>query len=138
MLRWAELKKIFIDVEVVLNKRPLGYMENDHQLPTLTPNSMLFIGTTFALELEAYHVEEKDLRKRAKYLMKCKESVWRKWSSEYLRRLRQSHNLKHKKLSYEMKKGDVVIVESEEHNRGKWPIGIVEELFKRRDGTFVR
>ena len=31
--------------------------------------------------------------------------------------------------------GDVAIVASEERNRGKWPLGIVKELYKRRDGV---
>ena len=64
-------------------------MEDDVQLPTLTPNSMLFIGSTFAPELEEPHIEEKDLRKRAKYLLKCKEAMWRRWSREYLSGLRE-------------------------------------------------
>ncbi|XP_068708134.1 uncharacterized protein [Montipora foliosa] len=30
--------------------------------------------------------------------------------------------------------GDVVIIRSEDKNRGKWPLGVVEELFEERDG----
>ena len=57
-----ELKDVLLDVEVALNDRPLSYMEDDIQLPTLTPNSMLFVGCTFAPELEAHHIEERDPR----------------------------------------------------------------------------
>ena len=31
--------------------------------------------------------------------------------------------------------GEVVIIASDERNRGKWPLGIVEELFPGRDGV---
>ena len=30
--------------------------------------------------------------------------------------------------------GDVVIIRSEDKNRGKWPLGVVEKLFEGRDG----
>jgi hypothetical protein len=132
-LRWDELKEVLLDIEVALSTRQLSYMEDDVQLPTLTPNSMQFIGSTFAQELEAHHIEEKDLRKRAKYLLKCKQAMWRRWSTEYLRGLRERHNRTHKKTSFKVEKGDVVIIQSDERSRGKGPLGIVEELYKGRD-----
>ena len=94
-LRWHELQDILLDVEVALNCRPLTYLEDDIQMPTLTPNAMLFVGSTFAPELAAHHLEDTDLWKRAKYLFKCKEAIWRRWSNEYLRGLRERHNQKH-------------------------------------------
>ena len=33
-----------------------------------------------------------------------------------------------------MKTGDVVLIKGKERNRGKWNIGIVEEMIKGRDG----
>ena len=30
--------------------------------------------------------------------------------------------------------GDVVIIQSEERNRGKWSLGVIEELYPGRDG----
>ena len=38
MLRWAELEEVVLDVEVALNNRPLGYLEDDVELPVLTPH----------------------------------------------------------------------------------------------------
>ena len=32
-----------LDVEINLNNRPLSYLEDDPQLPVLTPSSMLFM-----------------------------------------------------------------------------------------------
>ncbi len=31
--------------------------------------------------------------------------------------------------------GDVIIIYGEERNRGKWPLGIVQELYPGRDGV---
>ena len=41
-LTFDELKEVFLDVEIALNGRPLSYVEDDAQLPVLTPYSMLF------------------------------------------------------------------------------------------------
>ena len=37
-----------------------------------------------------------------------------------------------------MKKGDIVIIHCDERSRGKWPLGIVEELYNGRDGIVRR
>ena len=42
-LTFEELVDVVLDVEVALNNRPLSYIEDDVQLPVLTPNAMLNI-----------------------------------------------------------------------------------------------
>jgi hypothetical protein len=74
-------------------------------------------------------------RKRAKYLQKCKNAMWKRWSKEYLRGLRERHNLTHKVKQSKLSVGDIVIIKSDEKNRGKWPLGIVTELVLGRDGV---
>ena len=133
-LSWRELEDVLLDVEVTLNNRPLGYVEDDVQLPLITPNSMQFIGTTILPEKEP-HRELRDLRKRAKYMKRCKDAMWTRWTKEYLRGLRERHNLKHDGKGSTLTVGDVVIVHSEDRNRGKWPLGIVEKLYTGRDGV---
>ena len=80
-------------------------------------------------------MENQDLRRRARYLKKCKDVLWGSWSSEYLRGLREQHNLKHKGSKVALAKGNVVIIKGEEKNRGLWKLGIVEELITGRDGV---
>jgi len=41
-LLWNELEEVLLDVEVTLNNRPLCYVEDDVQLPILTPSAMMF------------------------------------------------------------------------------------------------
>ena len=38
-----------------------------------------------------YHLPDKDLRKREKFLLKCKEVIWKRWFSEYVRSFREQH-----------------------------------------------
>ena len=52
-----------------------------------------------------------------------------------MRSLRERHNLKHKTKQLTLKVGDVVLIQSEERNRGKWNLGIVVKLIIGRDGV---
>jgi hypothetical protein len=141
-LSLEELREVILDVEVALNNRPLSYVEDDIQFPILTPNSLLYGRSNVLPELEPHREESKDLRKRAKHLRRCKEAVWRRWRNEYLRGLRERHNQQHGGKSSAPMVGKVVIIKSEERNRGKWKIGVVEELITGIDsvvrGAIVR
>ena len=123
-LKWDELKEVLLDIEIALNGRPLSYVEDEVQLPTLTPNSMLFVDCTFLPELEAHHIEEKDLRKRAKYLIKCKQAIWKRWSEEYVRGVREGNNQQHRKTNFTVEKDDVII-QSDERSCCKWPLSLL-------------
>ena len=65
-----------LNVEIAVNNRPLGYVEDDVQFPALTLNSMLFIQPNLLPEEDVSGIESVELRKRAKYLLRCKEVVW--------------------------------------------------------------
>ena len=75
LLRWSELEEVILEVEVTLNNRPLGYVEDDVQLPTLTPNVMLFGQPNLLPEEDVDSIEDTDLRKRARYLRQCKDAL---------------------------------------------------------------
>ena len=134
LLTWAELQDVLLDVEVALNNRPLSYVEDDPQLPVLTPNLLLFGPPNLLPELEHHHLESPDLRKRAKYLKRCKDAMWRRWTDEYLRGLREQHRLKHQGNQSDVVVGDVMLVKDDERNREKWKMGIVDGLITGRDG----
>ena len=41
-LSWNELTEVLLDVETQVNRRPLGYIEDNIELPSLTPASFMF------------------------------------------------------------------------------------------------
>ena len=129
-----ELEEVVLDVEIALNNRSLSYLEDDIQLPILTPNSILHQNPNYLPELKAHHLEEADLRKRAKYLQKCKETMWNRWSREYIRSLRERHRRAGGAQTPHPNVGDAVIVKSEQKNRNRWKLAIVTDLIKGRDG----
>ena len=73
LLSWDDLCEVVLDIEVSLNHRPLSYVEDDPQFPTLTPSCLLFLNANILPELEPYRLEDRDLRKRAKFLKATKE-----------------------------------------------------------------
>ena len=113
-LTWDELAELMLDIEIQINRRPLSYVEDDVELPTLTPalyqrSSLLPVG-------ETWRIESSDLRKRAKYITACKNDLWKRWKREYLAALRERHNMLHEKSKFHSKVGDVVIVRSDSKN----------------------
>ncbi|CAB4041277.1 Hypothetical predicted protein [Paramuricea clavata] len=94
----------------------------------------MFISSNVLPEMETHHVEDRDLRKRAKFLKRCKEAVWKRWANEYVRGLRERHIML-KGKPFTLLVGDVVIIKSDERNRAEWPLGIVHELFEGKDGV---
>ena len=75
-LTWSELEEVILDAEIALNNRPLSYVEEDIQLPVLTPQSMMFGQPNLLPEGDVDSVEDKEMRKRARYLRRCKDVLW--------------------------------------------------------------
>lgn len=93
LLWWFELEEVLLDIEVALNNRPLSSVDDEIQLPILTPNSFLCAQSIVLPELEPHHNKEHDLRGRAKYLLKCKKALWLNWTQKYLCRVRERNGL---------------------------------------------
>ena len=113
----------------------MSYVEDDIQMPLITPESMMRPQSNLLPELEPHLEETVPLRKRAKYIKKCKDTMWKRWTNEYLRGLRERHNLKHSRSSGTVEKGEVVIIKGDEKDRNQWKLGIVEKVLPGKDGV---
>ena len=134
-LTWDELRDVILDVQICLNNRPLTYVEDDPEMSVLTPNAMI-IGQSSNLAVEDEgSTEEEVMRKRARHILKCKQSIWKRWNGEYLRGLRERHNQKNGGKGRIPEVDDLVLIKDDEKNRGKWSVGVVEELYQGRDGV---
>ena len=79
-LKWKELVEVVLDVEISLNNRPLTYVEDDVELSVLTPNLMI-TGESYVLpDEESDSTEEEEMRRRAKYVLRSKQAVWKRWT----------------------------------------------------------
>ena len=134
-LTWEELKDVILDVEISLNNCPLTYVEDDSEVSVLTLNAMI-LGQVSNLAVEDEgSTEEEEMRKRVRHILKCKRAMWKRWTCKYMRDLRERHNLKYGGKERIPKVGDVVLIKDDAKNRGKWNVGVVEELYHGRDGV---
>ena len=62
VLTWDELSEVLLDVETQINRRPLSYIEDDVELPILTPSSFLFQRTSQIPEQDTWRIGDPDLR----------------------------------------------------------------------------
>ena len=134
-LTWDELADLLQDVELTPNNRSLGYVEGVVQIPVLTPNVMLFGQPNIALKEINEEIDDRDLRRRSRYLDECKKKILNRWSKEYIRGLRERHNLQHHGKKIVLNIGDVVMIKGDEKNKGQWKLGIVNECITGRDGV---
>ena len=67
-------QKVLLDVETIFNSRPLSYVEDDLQMPTLTPHAMIVGRPNLIPESTLPDEVSADLTKRAKYLQRCKDA----------------------------------------------------------------
>jgi hypothetical protein len=118
ILHWNELSEMLLDVENQINRRPLSYVEDDVELPVLTPASFLFQRPNQLPEAQPHNEENRDLQKRLKLLRNCEDQLWNRWRREYLTALRERHNMMSGNTGFQVARGDVVIIRTDDKNRG--------------------
>ena len=62
-LTWAELEEVLLGFEIILNNRPLNYIEEDIDYPILTPNSLI-LGRIINFPDAAPHESESETMKK--------------------------------------------------------------------------
>ena len=132
-LTWPEFEEVLLDIEIILNNRPLTYIEEEIDYPILTPNSLILGRDVNFPDAAPHESESETIKKRHKYIKRCKEALWKRWKHEYLVALREKSNLKNKNKTFKMNVGDVVLIKGEEKNRGLWKISIVNHLYNGKD-----
>jgi len=89
--------KVVKDTEIIFNNRPLQYVEDEIDPRVLTPNSIIYGREVYTLE---ENVIEETASKMEKRLRKAKDHMWKKWRTEYVRALREGHDITQKKQYY--------------------------------------
>lgn len=69
-LTLSELEEVILDVEVLVNNISLTNVEDDVELPVLTPNLRLYGQANILLE-EVDSEQNANLKKRTRYLCRC-------------------------------------------------------------------
>ena len=108
-VNYEDLLTILIEIQRVINKRPLTYNYNDVNSEPLTPNHLI-IGRRLHIN---YFNENSTLVGTNQFLEKSIERFWKLWSKEYLGSLREQHSYVKNKNHQEKDTtcvGDIVLV----------------------------
>ena len=142
-----KLNTILIEVEAVLNSRPLTYPYVDiNDASPLTPSNFLCGHRLLTLPDTRVSVKEsdpdyiptdistKELTKRAKYHEIMIQAFWTRWQKEYLTSLREYNSYRKKNI----KQGSSCYGRRCSHTwnlpRNQWKIGVVTDLHEGKDG----
>ena len=142
LLTYDELLTALIEIEMVLNSRPLSFVSSDDLQEPLTPSHLLIGHRLLSLPLYNYSedcdynatIQAVNVTKRMAYLL---NQFWKRWQSEYLTKLRECHHYqlsKHNPNPTSPSVGDIVLVHDQDRPQGQWKIAIVEEILSGLDG----
>ena len=140
-LNFEQLRTILVEIEGVINARPITYVYDDQDSISyaLTPSDMIY-GRRVTTNPNSSHQEivstYQALTKRGRHQRLLLQHLTKRWRTEYLTELRE-HSIQKRNRQGSVaaiSKGDVVILKNDSTNRAFWQLGKVEELVQGRDG----
>ena len=137
-----ELQTIIVEIEAILNDRPLTYVSTDiDDEEALTPSHLLYGRRITSLPHEKVDDEEindpdygnsNEITKRAKRQALLLQHFRNRWKTEYLTSLREFH-----KTTGDNKQtiniGDIVLVQDDKP-RINWKLAVIEHFIEGEDG----
>ena len=128
LFSFEEFQTILIQVEGILNSRPLTYVHEEMCEP-LTPSTMCvgrrLLSNPVKQEKKSNDNLVDDARRRER----------KRWCKEYLTELREQHKVRSGSAGDSISQGDIVVVHEDKIPRQLWKIGRVEDLMRGRDGN---
>ena len=98
-----------VEIEAVINSRPLSYISATVCEEPLTPSYLIVgrrllnlpdhLGYVCDPDDNNFEIDTSQLTKRMRYLASILNHFWRRWRLEYLNELRESHHYQAKKAS---------------------------------------
>ena len=133
---YEELQTTIVEVEGIVNSRPLTYAYGDDVEEILTPSHLLLGRRLLSTFEEPFDdgstVEIAVLTKRMKYLKSLSEHYWKRFRDEYLLELR-SHHTQGKDPERTAEIGEVVVIHGT-NKRNDWRLGKIISLNAGSDG----
>lgn len=126
-LKYEELETLLIQIEAILNSRPLTPISSDsNDLIFLTPGHFL-IGTPITSYPES-SLEKLPINRlsRWQYVQQLQQRFWRRWSREYLHQCQQRNKWETQNASIHV--GQMVILKEDNTPPLSWSLGKIQEI----------
>ena len=138
----STLETIIVEIEAVLNDRPLTFVPSDLGEPEpLTPAHLLHGRRITCLPYQTVEFDEltdpsyreaSEVHRKAKLQAAILRDFRKRWLHEYLTSLRDYHKTSGNNQQV-VKKGDVVLVH-DDSSRATWKMAVVQDLIVGKDG----
>ena len=126
------LETLFVEVESILNGRPLTKLSDDPSDATpLTPNHLLLLREGPSLPPGEFSKHD-EFRRRRRHVQHLANVFWKKWVRLYLPILQRRD--KWHTVQPNLGVGDLVLIADENTPRNLWPLGLVDSVYHGRDG----
>ncbi|XP_049330293.1 uncharacterized protein LOC125798980 [Astyanax mexicanus] len=126
------LHTVLVEVEGILNSKPLGYASTDIADPDpITPNVLLMGRRDASLPQVAYAPADMG-RRRWRHCQNIVDQFWVQFARQYLPSLQTRH--KWQKQSENLTVDSVVMIVDPQLPRAQWPIGRVTKTITSQDG----
>ncbi len=134
-LSYEELETILIEIEGVLNTRPLTYVDDSDLTEPLTPSHLMY-GRNIHARPSFGEETSGSPTNRIKHVQRLLEQFWKRFSTEYLCSLRERDRVQRRKKdrSTIVSVGDIVLIHQKHVGRNSWPLGKVERIICSPDG----
>lgn len=130
-MTFEELNTVVIEVEAILNSRPLTALSScTSDIKALTPNNFLINGEPSMIRDKDFSNQKERLLNRWERVCRIKQEFWDRWSSEYLTSLQ--NRSKWLTASNKIKEGDIAVIKSNLPPM-QWELGRVETVIKGKD-----
>lgn len=121
------LRTVLVEIEGILNSKPLGYVSSDVADPDpITPNSLLMGRRDSALPQVIYPASELLSRKRWRHSQILADQFWSSYLRNYLPGLQSRQKWQQEKDNLTV--GTVVMIADPQFPRALWPVGTVKSV----------
>ena len=132
-IRESVLRTILVDIEGILNSKPLGYVSSDVADPDpITPNMLLMGRRDPSSPPVIYDEAQRLTRRRWRQCQLLADQFWRRFLRYYLPTLQSRHKWQQEVRA--LKVGDVVMIADPQMARAQWPVGWISQVLQGKDG----
>ncbi|XP_062703860.1 uncharacterized protein LOC134286283 [Aedes albopictus] len=132
-LTYEEMNTVLVQIEAILNSRPLTQISNDaNDLTALTPGHFLVGRELTAVPEPSYGNVRVSSLSRWQHLQKLKQDFWARWSAEYLSELQPRSKWYKDKVT--VRPGMLVVIREDNMAPQLWHLGRITEVTPGAEG----
>ncbi|XP_043604779.1 uncharacterized protein LOC122577510 [Bombus pyrosoma] len=133
LLTFEQFNTLIIEIEAVLNSRPLTPISTDpNDLLVLTPGHFLIGESLMSLRERDFRDTQSNRLSRWQHIQKIKQHFWKRWHQEYLNEM--NNRSKWTKGGHHIQEGTIVLLREDNVPPMQWPLGRVIKVHPGADG----